>query len=141
MTNKNIHMTRLELNRQLISKETKKERAIISGPNFYLPIFSLLFSILNNLLIMDFLIGVFGKTLFHAFSHCSHFIPPEVIKVIFGFLMFSGSIKREHWGKQVKFFNSFQLSVLFLHPLKMSEKVSSSIVSRWYKIGILRRHG
>ena len=38
-------------------KETKEEGVIISALNFYLPIFPLRFSILNNLLIMDSLIS------------------------------------------------------------------------------------
>ena len=46
------------------------------------------------LIIMDVLTGIF-KDFFDAFSQCSHFIPPEMIKKPFGFL-FSGSIKREH---------------------------------------------
>ena len=79
---------------------------------------------------------VLWKTLFHAFSRCSNFIPPEIIQVTFGFLMFSGSIKGYIGKKQVKLFNSFQPNVPLLYPLWRS-----SIVSREYKIGTLRRNG
>ena len=40
----------------------------------------------------------------HAFSRCSNFITPEIIKVTFGFVMFSGHIKREHWEERSQAF-------------------------------------
>ena len=40
---------------------------------------------------MDFLIGIMEDFV----SLCSHFVPPEITQVTFGFLMFSGSIKGE----------------------------------------------
>ena len=46
---------------------------------------------------MDSLIDIMKDFLSCFFTMCPHFIPPEIIKVTFGFLMFSGSIKREHW--------------------------------------------
>ena len=76
---------------------------------------------------------VLWETLFQAFSRFSNFVPPEIIQVTFGFLMFSGSIN--------KLFNSFQPSVPLLYPLWMPENLRSSIVSRGYKIGTLRRNG
>ena len=45
---------------------------------------------------MDSLIGIM-KDFFSHFSQWSYLIPPEIIKITFGFLMFSGNIKREHW--------------------------------------------
>ena len=60
--------------------------------------------------------------MFHAFSQCSHFIPPEIIKVTFGFLMFSGSIKQEHWEETGQaFFAHFSPVFLFYTPCKRQE--------------------
>ena len=73
-------------------KETKEEGVTISVVNVFLPMFPSWFIILNNLLIMDSLIGIMDDFV----SRCSHFVPPEIIQVTFGFLMFSGSIKEEH---------------------------------------------
>ena len=47
---------------------------------------------------MDSLTGIM-KDFVSRFFTISHFVLPEIIQVTFGFLMFSGSIKGEHWGK------------------------------------------
>ena len=62
----------------LYNKKRQRKGLII----FVLNLFPLWFSTLNDLLIMDFLSGIISR---------------EVIQVSFGFLMFSGSIKGEHW--------------------------------------------
>ena len=50
-------MTRLEKNKKKFLKETKKEGVIIYVLNFFWQIFPSWFSILNKLLIMNFLIS------------------------------------------------------------------------------------
>ena len=50
-------MTRFEKNKKKFQKETKKEGVIIYVLNLLWQIFPSWFSILNNLLIMNFLIG------------------------------------------------------------------------------------
>ena len=115
-----------------LKKETKKG-VIISVLNFFSPIFPLWFSILNNLLIMYFLIGI-RKALFHAFSQCFHFIPPEIIKVSFGFLMFQeykgGTLGRN----RSSFLNHFSPNFLFYTPCKRQKNLRSIIVSRGYRV-------
>ena len=64
-------------------KETKKEEVIISVLNFFLAIFPFWCSILNNLIMNSLSWLILWNTLFHAFSQCPHFIPPEIIKVTF----------------------------------------------------------
>ena len=65
---------------------------------------------------MDFLIGIMTDFV-SRFSTMFPFyrLTPETIEVAFGFLMFSGSVKGQHWEKN--FLNSFQLSVPLLYTL------------------------
>ena len=88
--------------------------------------------ILNNSLIrIPWLVS--WKTLFHAFSPRSHFIPPEIIEVTVGFLMFSillthfssvflfytqktlgrllfpGGIRSEHWEEMSEIISYYML--------------------------------
>ena len=71
ITNKNMQMTRLEKNKYLVSKRDKGRRSNYFCSKLLLPIFPFWFSILNNLLIMDSLIGIMK----YFFSHFSKMFP------------------------------------------------------------------
>ena len=96
ITNKNIQMTRFEKNKKKFQKETKKEGVIIYVLNLLWQIFPSWFSILNNLLIMNFLIGSMKDFVLRFFT-AFPFSTPWNYPVTFGFLMFSGSIKGKYW--------------------------------------------
>ena len=129
-------MTRLEKNSYLTAKRDK-EGVIISVLNFLLLIFPIWFSILNNLIIMDSLIGIM-KDFISRFFTMYPFYTLWIIKVTYGFRMFSRSIKREHW-EETSPTNSFQPSVPLFYPLWTSENMRFSFVWRGCEIGTLGR--
>ena len=69
---------------------------IISVLNFFLPIFPLLFSILNNLLIIESLIGIV-KDFVSRFFTMFPFIPPLNYQSNLWFSDIFWEYKREHW--------------------------------------------
>ena len=75
-----------------------------------------------------------SNTLFHSFSQCPYFIPPEIIKVTFGFLMFSGSIKQEHLQetRQDFYLISVQCSS-FIPPFKRQKTLGLLLFQRGIK--------
>ena len=62
-------------------------------------------------------------------SRCSYFIPPGIIQVTFGFLIFSGSIKGEHWEETSQAFLliSAQCSS-FLHPCERQKTLDLLLI-------------
>ena len=87
---------------------------------------------------------VLWETLFHAFSGCSSFIPAEINQVTFGFDV--SDVFREHKREALgrnksSFLTHFSPEFLFCIPCECQKNIRSSIVSRGFKIGTLRRNG
>ena len=69
---------------------------------------------------MDFLIGIMKDFVSRFFTMFPFYrLTPEIIEVTFGFLMFSGSIKGQHWEKNnSSFLTHFSSVFLFCTPCK-----------------------
>ena len=104
-------------------------------------IFPLWFSILSNLLIMDSSIGVMRDFVSCFFMMFQFYTPWNYPSNLWFFDVFREHNRETLERNKSSLFDPFQPSVPLLYPLKMSENLRSSIVSRGYKIGILRRNG
>ena len=94
-------MTWLEKNRYLILKRDKERRSNYFCSELFRANIPFMVQCIEQFTNNGFL-NWYYEDFFQAFSKGSCSKHPEIIKVSFGFMMFSGSIKRKYWDRKVQ---------------------------------------
>ena len=134
-------MTRLEKSRQLISKGDKERRNNYFCSKLFLANIPIMVKYFEQFTKNGFLDWYYERLWLTHFGDVPILYHRKLSKKPLVFWCFQGVWKGNIGKKQVKLFNSFQPTAPLLYPLWTWKNLRSSIISRGYKIGILRGNG